>query len=122
MADYRDLWTTSSYYNLPAWRRKLDFKLEQRLLRTATPATSVSEPLATELRTRFAVPSEVVSNGFDPVQLPPGTERVPLSSATCRRQVSTTTVQVSVAWVQANVATLRGFSEASSELNSCAGV
>ena len=69
VADYRDLWTLSSYYALGPIRRRVDRSLESRLLRTASIVTTVSQPLADEMHHAFGVRSEVVLNGFDPNDL-----------------------------------------------------
>ena len=69
VADYRDLWTVSSYYLLGPVRRRVDRALESRLLRTASLVTTVSQPLADEMHHAFDVRSEVVFNGYDPSDL-----------------------------------------------------
>jgi len=69
VADYRDLWTVSSYYVLGPVRRRVDRALESHLLRTASLVTTVSQPLADQMRAVFGVRSEVVLNGYDPMDL-----------------------------------------------------
>jgi glycosyltransferase involved in cell wall biosynthesis len=71
VADYRDLWTLSSYYVLGPVRRRLDRALESRLVRSAALVTTTSQPLADEMRSTFGVRSEVVLNGYDPSDLAP---------------------------------------------------
>lgn len=66
VADYRDLWTLSGYYALGPVRRRLDNVIESWLLRSAAMVTTVSEPLADDMRAGFGVPVEVVLNGYDP--------------------------------------------------------
>ena len=69
VADYRDLWTVSSYYLLGPVRRRVDRAIESRLLRTVSLVTTVSQPLADEMHHAFGVRSEVVLNGYDPSDL-----------------------------------------------------
>ena len=47
----------------------MDRALESRVLRSAALVTTVSQPLADEMRCTFGVRSEVVLNGFDPSDL-----------------------------------------------------
>lgn len=65
IADYRDLWTSSSYYALGACRRSVDRAIERRLLSRASLALTVSEPLATDLRPVISPNIAVIMNGFD---------------------------------------------------------
>lgn len=69
VADYRDLWTLSSYYVLGPIRRRVDRVLERRLMKSAAFVTTVSQPLADEMNLAFGVRSEVVLNGYDPDDL-----------------------------------------------------
>jgi len=71
VADYRDLWTLSSYYVLGPVRRRLDRALESRVVRSAALVTTTSQPLADQMRSAFGVRSEVVLNGYDPSDLVP---------------------------------------------------
>ena len=81
VADYRDLWTSGTYYWLPPLRKRIDHEWERRLLARSRFATTVSGPLATDLHTDFGVRSEVIMNGFDPVLTKPLKDRKPLSEA-----------------------------------------
>ena len=81
VADYRDLWTNGTYYDKPDWRRRLDTRLEGRLLASTAFVTTVSEPLAGDLRRDFGVKAEVALNGFDDVEVEAFGQREPLSEA-----------------------------------------
>jgi len=81
IADYRDLWTSSTYYPKAEWRRHVDGRLERRLLRTSRCAVSVSEPLCRDLEDEFGIKAVCIPNGYDPVELPLLENRQPLSSA-----------------------------------------
>jgi glycosyltransferase involved in cell wall biosynthesis len=63
-AELRDLWTDSHRYPHPAWRRRLERRLEARALASARGLVTVSAPLAERLA-RFARPVEVAMNGYD---------------------------------------------------------
>lgn len=64
--DYRDLLSMSTYYPFGSLRRKIDGIAEKRLVKNAVLLSSVSEPLVEELRERYRLPAQVVTNGFDP--------------------------------------------------------
>lgn len=76
VAEFRDLWTQSNYYEFPLWRRWLEGKLEDRTIRSASLLVTVSEPLAEKLRLRHNKPVATILNGFDPEDyaLPAGQE------------------------------------------------
>lgn len=65
VADFRDLWAANPYAEHSRPRRKLDAYLERRTLSTAASLTTVSEPLARDLRHKFNRPVTVVMNGYD---------------------------------------------------------
>jgi glycosyltransferase involved in cell wall biosynthesis len=67
VADYRDLWTSNPSYAAPAWRRKLDQRMERNLLHAADGLVTVSESMRAALgvRVRQAVPSISIPNGYD---------------------------------------------------------
>jgi len=71
VADYRDLWTLSSYYPWGRIRRRVDRALESRVVQSAALVTTVSQPFADEMQCTFSVRSEVVLNGYDPSDLAP---------------------------------------------------
>jgi hypothetical protein len=66
VGELRDLWADSHYRDLPPWFRPLDDRLEARVLRSADGLVTVSEPWRTLLARKYAVPVEVVYNGFEP--------------------------------------------------------
>jgi hypothetical protein len=63
-AELRDLWTERHHYPHPAWRRRLEGKLERAVLASARGLVTVSQPLAERLA-RFGKPVEVSMNGYD---------------------------------------------------------
>ena len=78
VADVRDAWGFEPLRpRFPtAAQRRLDERLERRLLRSADVVTSVSRPAANDLRARVGANVELVPNGWDPELAPPvdGTE------------------------------------------------
>lgn len=66
VAEFRDLWTENHYYAYSNFRKHFEQKLEKKVMGTAKGAVTVSEPLAEILRKRYAIPVEVILNGFDP--------------------------------------------------------
>lgn len=81
IADYRDLWSSSSYYGRSRVRRRLDAHIERRTLSNCSAAITVSDPLAKDLERDFSLPTTTLLNGFDPVDIKPISERLPLSEA-----------------------------------------
>jgi glycosyltransferase involved in cell wall biosynthesis len=70
VAEMRDLWVDSHYYEMPVWRRWADAWIERRCLEKAELIVTVSEPLAEVLRAKYDKPVIVVLNGFDPADFP----------------------------------------------------
>jgi len=70
IAEFRDLWTDNHYSDLPSWRSKIDRQLEHIICRNAAAVITVSEPLAEILVKRHNRPTQVIYNGFDPMDLP----------------------------------------------------
>ena len=73
VADYRDNWTTSPFYDSRGPSRWLAVALERRILRQAEVVTVVSDAAAREIGSAFAVDPDrlhVAMNGFDPDDLP----------------------------------------------------
>jgi glycosyltransferase involved in cell wall biosynthesis len=70
VADLRDLWTDSPYYDFGPRRGALERRLEARVLGSAAGLVTVSEPLRETLASRFGVPTATVHNGFDPGDYP----------------------------------------------------
>lgn len=65
IADYRDLWTQNHVLTRTGISNWVESHFEQRVLRFATHITTVSEPLAEELRRFHGKPVTVITNGFD---------------------------------------------------------
>lgn len=70
VGELRDLWLDNPYLDLPSWRRRLESRLERKVMGTASGFVTVSDPLADTLRQRFNRPVEIVTNGFDPEDYP----------------------------------------------------
>lgn len=66
VAELRDLWVDSHYYEYPFWRRALENGLEKLTLASASAMVTVSEPLSQTLRGKYGKPTSVILNGFDP--------------------------------------------------------
>jgi len=65
VADLRDLWVDNHYYSHPNWRKRLEKRLEQRVLSSASGFITVSKPLASTLRREYGKATRVVLNGID---------------------------------------------------------
>lgn len=70
VAELRDLWVDSHYYEYPFWRRALETGLERSILASTSAMVTVSEPLAQTLRGKYGKPTAVILNGFDPEDYP----------------------------------------------------
>ena len=81
VADYRDLWTSSTYYPYGRLRHAIDTLLERQTVGSANLVITVSSVLAEDLRREMGIPVQVVRNGYDDVDLPSVSEREPLSEA-----------------------------------------
>jgi glycosyltransferase involved in cell wall biosynthesis len=68
IADLRDGWNYEPLRTLPPTRpqRRLDERLERRLLGAADLVTCVTEPMAADARERLGANATVVPSGFDP--------------------------------------------------------
>jgi len=71
IADYRDPWTTGTFYPArPRWARRIDERYEATCVRAAARSLIVGEAMAREFRRRYAEldPERfvVLPNGFDP--------------------------------------------------------
>jgi glycosyltransferase involved in cell wall biosynthesis len=86
VADFRDLWTGNPAYKMPAWRRAIDRRQEQRILASADGIVTVTSSMASELL-GFAGPAartRCIPNGYDeddftglePVPREPGIFRI----------------------------------------------
>lgn len=65
IAEYRDLWVDSHYYDFPFWRRWFESRLESAIVKDASGFVTVSELWAEVLRKNFGKPTATVLNGFD---------------------------------------------------------
>ena len=68
IADFRDGWTFEPghapwFVGPQGWA---DASLERRVARQADAAVAVSQPIADDLRERFGLRTELITNGFDP--------------------------------------------------------
>ena len=79
VGDLRDLWTDNHCYEYPVWRRRIEERLERRVLSSAAGLVTVSEPLAETLRAKFGRPTTVILNGFDPSDYPCSLAALPRS-------------------------------------------
>jgi glycosyltransferase involved in cell wall biosynthesis len=66
VAEFRDRWWDDPYYPPTPWRRKMEAALERRIVANAAGLTTVSEPWARTYAQRYAKPTVVVYNGYDP--------------------------------------------------------
>ncbi len=68
--DYRDLWSISTYYPWPWWRRTVEQRQERRLLSSAAAVTGATPLLTSELGRWLApLPAHTVLNGYSPAEL-----------------------------------------------------
>lgn len=65
IADYRDLWSNSTYYGFDRARQIIDTGLERLLLRHVAAVVTVSEPLRADLAALHDRRSAVVLNGHE---------------------------------------------------------
>ena len=80
-ADYRDLWTRGHYYPFGSFRRKLDWRIERRVVPTAELVTTVSPPLTDQLAVALKRSVLTIPNGVDRWKSRPIQKRRPLSNA-----------------------------------------
>ena len=66
VGEFRDLWVENHRYQHPRWRKKIEDRLERKIVSTASGLVTVSDPLAEALRRKYDVAVETVYNGFDP--------------------------------------------------------
>jgi glycosyltransferase involved in cell wall biosynthesis len=70
IADFRDPWTQSHLYHRPILLSWIERSLEKKVISGATLLTTVSSPLARELRKLHKKEVVVIPNGFDPEDYP----------------------------------------------------
>jgi hypothetical protein len=83
VAELRDLWVDNHNNTALHWRLKLDKLLEKRVLCSASGLVTVSSPLKNILESKYSIPCEVVTNGFDPDDIP-NSPNVPFSDGLVR--------------------------------------
>ena len=67
VVEYRDRWIEDPYGEQdPAWRQRLDRRIEEWCARPARAVVTVSEPWAEDYRARWGKPVTVCYNGYDP--------------------------------------------------------
>jgi glycosyltransferase involved in cell wall biosynthesis len=66
VADYRDLWSKNHNLKRTKFIQRVESYLEKRVLQSCSAATTVSGPLAQDMRGLVDIPVHVVTNGFDP--------------------------------------------------------
>lgn len=67
VADLRDLWSENHNSQAPAWRRRIDRRIERRVLSAADALVTVSAPLAARLASlQPGTPCHAIVSGFDP--------------------------------------------------------
>ncbi len=74
IADYPDLWSQNAFYTYGSLRRWLDKKIELKTMAGVNALTTISDPMAQELRTLHKTkPVYAIPHGFDPdeVNVPP---------------------------------------------------
>ena len=64
VAEYRDPWADPAHYDFPEWRRKLEKRLEKKILKNVSGIVTISDPLAEEFRSKFQKPAITSMNGF----------------------------------------------------------
>lgn len=78
VCEFRDLWVGNHYYSFSSWRKVLDGYIQKRAIASSSALVTVSEPLASDLKTAF--PNKrcvVILNGADTDYL----DQIPLETA-----------------------------------------
>ena len=70
VAEFRDRWVDDPYFPPPPWRHGLERSLERKLISGASGIVTVSSPWAEFFHDKYAKPTEVIYNGFDPADFP----------------------------------------------------
>src|SRR6478672_1080150 len=66
IGELRDLWVDFHRYHIGRVRQRIERRLERRVLSSAIGLVTVSEPIAALLRQKYAKPTAVILNGYDP--------------------------------------------------------
>lgn len=64
LAEFRDPWANPVHYDFPEWRRKLEKRLEKKVLKNVTGIVTISNPLAEEFRSKYKKPVITSTNGY----------------------------------------------------------
>jgi hypothetical protein len=78
VAELRDLWIDNHEWIRPFWRYYFENLLERRTLGSASGLVTVSDPLSEILKSKYQIPCEIITNGFDPEDYP-DSSKVPFS-------------------------------------------
>lgn len=81
VADYRDLWSDSTYYPYSRLRKAVDRLIERWTLESASSVTAVSQTMVEDLMRDFSVAAMLVRNGYDLTDYPALSAREPLGEA-----------------------------------------
>lgn len=79
VADWRDPWTNIDFYDqlkLTAWADRKHHRLEREVVRTADANVAVGWTMAEELKSLGSRSSHVITNGYDPADVPSPPEPV----------------------------------------------
>jgi len=66
IGELRDLWVDFHRYHIGRVRQRIEQLVEKRVLSSAIGLVTVSEPIAALLRQKYAKPTAVILNGYDP--------------------------------------------------------
>jgi glycosyltransferase involved in cell wall biosynthesis len=66
VAELRDLWVDFHRYHIGPVRKRIEHLIEKRVLSSSIGLVTVSKPLAELLREKYAKPTAVILNGYDP--------------------------------------------------------
>jgi glycosyltransferase involved in cell wall biosynthesis len=74
IADFRDGWTFEPQHSpwLVGVQGRADALVERRVVGRANAVVGVTKPIADDLRERLGVRAELITNGFDPEEIPVG--------------------------------------------------
>lgn len=76
IADVRDGWGFETLHSWPTrWQARADERLERLVMRRANAVTAVTKPIAEDLRGRFGIEVQTITNGYDPEEVPERTGR-----------------------------------------------
>lgn len=64
VAEFRDPWADTVHYDFPEWRRRIENRIQNKVMRSASGIVTISEPLANVFKERFDKPTIVSMNGY----------------------------------------------------------